>query len=167
VPEAKNGKEKRMARKRTLDRRALRSEPEAEEERQDEEEESEDEEEGDEDEEESEGEGDEEEAPPADEDEDGEAPPKPAKKKAAKPKPKAPTKRSRAAKVVRMKVVWGVFNNSNQQVETFPFPEKADAEAAAVRLGADKKTPFFVQLVKKPLEEIEKEKEKEKEKERK
>jgi cobalamin biosynthesis protein CobT len=146
-----------MGRRRTLDRKALRTDFEEGEERPQDEEEQ-DEEEEDSEEEESEREGDEEaEGESEGEDEEGEV--KPKAKAKAKPKKKAvkaPTKRSRAAKHVRMKVVWGVFNNSNQQVETFAFPEKAEADAAAVRLGTDKKATFFVQLVKKPLEEKEK-----------
>jgi len=143
----------RMGRRRTLDRKALRTDFDEAEERQEEEEEQDEEESED---EESEGEGDEEpEGEGEGEDEEGEVKPK-AKPKAKKKAVKAPTKRSRAAKQVRMKVVWGVFNNSNQQVETFAFPEKAEADAAAERLSTDKKATFFVQLVKKPLEEKEK-----------
>src|SRR5262249_25132457 len=146
---------KRMGRRRTLDRRAMRTDFDEGEERQQDEEEKEEEEEGDE--EESESEGDEESEGEGDE-EEAEAEVKPKKKKKVA-KAKAPAKpRSRAAKQVRMKMVWGVFNNSNQQVETFAFPEKSEAEAAAERLSADKKATFFIQLVKKPLEEKEKEK---------
>jgi len=142
-----------MGRRRTLDRKALRNDFDEAEEREKEEEETE-EEDGDE--EEAEGEAESEEEPDVEGDEEDEEAPKPKKKK--KP-PKAPAKpRSRAAKQVRMKVVWGVFNNSNQQVETFPFPDKAEADACATRLGTDKKATFFVQLVRKPLEEKEKEK---------
>src|ERR1700732_1594327 len=67
----------------------------------------------------------------AEDDEDGETAPK--KKKAAKAKaPKAPKvakpkTRSRAAKVVRMRLVWGVFNNSHQCVATYEYPKRKDA----------------------------------------
>jgi hypothetical protein len=72
------------------------------------------------------------------------------KKKPAKPKPKS---RSRAAKVTRMRVVWGVFNNSHQLVTTYEYPKKEEAQAHAARLSADKKSTHFVQPVKEPIEE--------------
>lgn len=150
-----------MARKRTLDRRALRSEFDEAEGRPAEEEERDDDEEEDDDDDDEEGDGDAEpdEEGDADADGDDEEAPKPKKKpkKVAK-KPAATKSRSRTAKVVRLKVVWGVFNNSNQQVESYPYPQKADAEAHAARLTNDKKQTHFVQSVKKPFEEKEKEK---------
>ncbi len=89
-------------------------------------------------------------------DEDDEAP----KKKKKKPPPKKPAKpekkpraRSRASKVTRMKVVWGVFNNSNQRVASFDYPKRSDADALAAKLTTDKKSTHFVQPVKEPLEE--------------
>src|SRR5262249_16449562 len=105
---------------------------------------------------EEEGEGDEEAEGGGDDDE--EAPPKP--KKVPKKKPaKAPAKpRARASKQVRLKVVWGVFNNSNQQLATYPYPQEEEARAHAEKLIADKKTNHFVQRVKVPMEEKEKEK---------
>jgi len=98
-----------------------------------------------------------EEAEPRDEDDEEavEAPPK--KKKAAKaakaPKAAKPKSRSRAAKVVRMRLVWGVFNNSHQCVASYEFPKRKDAEAHAAKLTADKKNTHFVQPVKEPIEE--------------
>jgi len=95
-------------------------------------------------------EGDEEEEP----EEEDEAP---KKKKVAKPKAKAKAKpRSRTPKVVRMKVVWGVFNNSNQRVATYEYPKRKEAEDHAAKLMNDKKSTHFVQPVKEPLEEKEK-----------
>jgi len=93
-------------------------------------------------------------------DEDGE--PRPKKKKAAKvkaPKVVKPKSRSRAAKIVRMRLVWGVFNNSHQCVATYEYPKRKDAETHAAKLTADKKNTHFVQPVKEPIEE-KKEKEK-------
>jgi hypothetical protein len=88
-----------------------------------------------------------------DEDEEDEERPKKKKKKEPKPpKPKAKS-RSRAAKVVRMKVVWGVFNNSNQRVAVYDYPKRKDAVDHANRLTADKKSTHFVQPVKEPIEE--------------
>jgi hypothetical protein len=106
-------------------------------------EEEEDEEKAEADEEEEEAAGDE------DEEEAVAAPPKKKKApKAAKPKP-----RSRTAKVVRQRVVWGVFNNSHQCVATYDYPKRADAEAHAAKLMADKKSTHFVQPIKEPIEE--------------
>jgi hypothetical protein len=80
----------------------------------------------------------------------------PKKKKAAKvkaPKVVKPKTRSRAAKVVRMRLVWGVFNNSHQCVATYEYPKRKDAEAHAAKLTADKKNTHFVQPVKEAIEE--------------
>jgi cobalamin biosynthesis protein CobT len=133
-----------------------------------EEDETEDEEEGDEEEEEGDEEA-EEEGEEAEEDEDAAADdedgggddddedgPKKKKKKKVKPKavPKAkPKSRSRVAKVVRMRVVWGVFNNSNQMVASYEYSKKDEAEAHAARLIADKRSTHFIQPVKEPIEE--------------
>ena len=151
-----------MARtRRTLDRRTLREQGEAAErtkKTEDEVEETDD----DEDEEEGEEEAEATDAEEAEGDEDEEEEkPKPKKKKAP-PKPKAPRpSRARTPKIVRMRVVWGVFNNSHQMVQEFEYPNRSDAAEHAAKLTADKKSghPFFLQPVKKP---IEKEKEKEK-----
>lgn len=113
----------------------------------DEEEEEEEDEEGDEDEEEG-GEEDEEEA---EGDEDDEEAPKPKKKKApAKPKAKP---RARAVKTTRMRVVWGVFNNSHQMVASYEYPKRGEADAHAARLTGEKRSTHFVQPVKEPIVE--------------
>lgn len=90
-----------------------------------------------------------------DEDEDEESKPKAkAKKKAAaKPKVAKPRKPRAAKKTARMRVVWGVFNNSHSMVKSFPYPQKADAEAYAKQLMTDKKSTHFVNAVKEPMEE--------------
>src|SRR5579871_140966 len=120
------------------------------------------EEEEDEEDEEEEDEGGEEEASGGDDeddegggDDDDEDAPRPKKKKKKAPAPKA-TKakpRSRAAKVVRKKMVWKVFNNSNTEVATYEYPKKKDAYDHAARLTTDKKQTHFVQPVKVDLEE--------------
>jgi len=145
--------------RRTLDRKALRADNEAAERRKSEDEvdETEEEEESDEEEEEEDGESSEadEEGSEGDEDEEEEKPkPKPKPKKKAPAKPRVTKSRSRAAKVTRMKVVWGVFSNSHQMVEEFDYPQRKDAEELAAKLTADKKSghPFFLQPVKKPME---------------
>jgi len=83
------------------------------------------------------------------EEEEEEAQKKKAILKEAKPK------RSRAAKQVRMRVVWGVFNNSNQCVAKFDYPKRKEAEEHAAKLAASKTPPqpFFVQPIKEPMEE--------------
>lgn len=146
-----------MARKRTQNYRELRADFDEEEVAGDEEEG--DEEEGDEDdddEEEEEAAPDGEAAEEGEEGEDGEEPAPKKKKPKAKPKPKP--KRTRVAKVVRMRVLWGVFNNSHQQVASYDYPKKDEAEAHAARLIADKKTTHFVQPIKEPIEEKKEEK---------
>jgi hypothetical protein len=148
-----------MARRRTLNHKELRADFDAAERRkgddeevvdEDAESEDEDEEEEEKSEEEDEGEA----APDAEADEDEEAP-APKKKKAAKVKaPKvAKPKRTRAAKAVRMRLVWGVFNNSHQCVATYEYPKRKDADAHAAKLTADKKNTHFVQPVKEAIEE--------------
>ena len=147
--------------KRTLNRMAMRADFE-------EEERADDEEEGDEDEDDEEGDDDEEEegeeAPPSDDDEepsgddDEEAPKKPKKKKKPVKEPKPTKSRARAVKVVRMRVVWGVFNNSNNMVASYEYPKKSEAEAHAARLMAEKRSTHFVQPVKEPIEEKKEEK---------
>ncbi len=85
-------------------------------------------------------------------DEDEEAP----KKKKKPPKPKAKPKakpRTRTPKVTRMKVVWGVFNNSNQRIATYEYPKRKEADDHAAKLTADKKSTHFVQPIKEPMEE--------------
>ena len=85
-------------------------------------------------------------------DEDGEEEEAPPKRKAPAKAPKAKS-RTRTPKVTRMKVVWGVFNNSNQRVAVFEYAQRREAEEMAARLRADKKTTHFIQPVKEPLDE--------------
>ncbi len=74
-----------------------------------------------------------------------------------KPKKKAPVKRTRkprASKNPRMKVVWAVYDNSNKSVATFDYNQKEEAEAHAQKLETEKnKGAYFVQPVKVPIEE--------------
>lgn len=119
--------------------------------------ETEEEEEGDDEEEDGEGDAEAEEEDSDDEgggeDDDEDAPKKKKKKKVVKPvKPKAKP-RTRTPKVVRKKVVWGVFNNSNQRVATYEYPKRKEADEHAARLTTDKKQTHFVQPVKEAIEE--------------
>jgi hypothetical protein len=135
--------------RRILNRKDLRAEYDAAERRQQEDEEGRtDEDEQDEDEDEAGAAEEGEEGEEGDEDED-ESPLKKKKKAAAK---EVKPKRVRASKVVRMKVVWGVFNNSNQRVATFDYPKRKEAEEHAAKLKTDKNQTFFVQPVKEPME---------------
>jgi len=136
-----------MAR-RILNRKELRNDFDAAERRKQEDAEEQDEAQ-DEEEDEAEDEADEEEASAEDEDEEAEEE-APKKKPAAKPKAKP---RTRTAKVTRMKVVWGVFNNSNQRVATFDYPKRKEADEHAAKLTVDKKNTHFVQPVKEQMEE--------------
>jgi hypothetical protein len=138
-----------MAR-RILNRKDLRADYDAAERRKAEEEEIEDEEEEETDEDEAAESDEDEDEEEADEEDEEEAVVKKKKpKKAAEPKPK----RVRTPKQVRMKVVWGVFNNSNQRVATYEYPKKKEAEEHAAKLMTDKKSTFFVQPIKEPIEE--------------
>ncbi|GIW82891.1 MAG: hypothetical protein KatS3mg105_4698 [Gemmatales bacterium] len=83
------------------------------------------------------------------------------KKAAAKAKTGRKT-RSKSSKSARMKMVWGVFNNSNVRVAVFDYPKRKEAQELATKLTADKKSTHFVQPVREPMEE-QKEKEAEKE----
>jgi hypothetical protein len=75
----------------------------------------------------------------------------PTKKKAAASKTAKP-KRTRTTG--RQRVVWGVFNNSNARIETFPFAQKKEADEYAAKLKAEKGATFFVQPVKEPIEDM-------------
>jgi hypothetical protein len=136
--------------KRVLNRKDLRADYDAAEARRkaEEEEPEEGEEEGDEDEEAAETE-----EGAGDEEADEEEAPVVKKRKPAKPKAAKPKARSRTAKVTRMKVVWGVFNNSNQCVATFDYPRRQDAVDMVAKLTAEKKNTHFLQPVKEPMEE--------------
>ncbi len=76
------------------------------------------------------------------------APAKKKKKKAAKR-----ASRSKAVADVRMKLFWGVFNQSLKRVALYEFNEKKDAEKKATELSKSGKSPHFVQKVKEVIEE--------------
>lgn len=138
--------------RRILNRKDLRADYDAAERRkedettdEEEDEDEDDDEEGDE--ESDEEEGDDEES--SDEDEEEEVKPKKKKVKA----PVKPKTRTRTPKIVRMRVVWGVFSNNHQCLATYDYPKKKEAEAHAARLVTEKRSTFFVQPVKEPIEE--------------
>ena len=74
------------------------------------------------------------------------------KRKAAVPKEPRP-KRTCTPKVVRQRVIWAVFDNSNRRVRDFPYPQKQEAEEHAKKMMAEKGSTYFVQPVKEQIEE--------------
>ncbi len=76
------------------------------------------------------------------------------KKKAAKKKTPVKRKtRKKADVVVRMKLFWGVFNQSMKRVALYDFSQKKEAEKKATDLSKSGKSPHFVQKVKETIEE--------------
>ncbi len=76
--------------------------------------------------------------------------------KASPKKKKAPTKRksrAKAAKEVRLKAFWGVFNQSLRRIALYEYSQKKEAEKKAEELSASGKSPHFVQPVKEVIEE--------------
>lgn len=77
------------------------------------------------------------------------APKKKKKKKAAKRK-----SRAKEPVEVRMKVFWGVFNQSCKRVALYEYSQKKQAEEKAKSLSKDDgKSQHFVQKVKEVIEE--------------
>ena len=73
----------------------------------------------------------------------------PKKKKAKK---KAKRKRKAAAEV-RMKLFWGVFNQSLKRVALYEYSQKKQAEKKAEDLSKSGKSPHFIQKVKEEVVE--------------
>lgn len=93
-------------------------------------------------------------------DDDDEDAPKKKKKKAKVKAPvkakvkKAPAKRKpKVVKEVRQRAIWVVFDNGSKRVGTFPYPQKKEAEELMAAKMEEKKTTFFIQLIKEPIEE--------------
>lgn len=78
---------------------------------------------------------------------------KKAPKKAAPKKPTKRKSRAKSAKEVRLKAFWGVFSQSLNPVVLFEYNERELADKKAGELSESKKSPHFVQLVKKVIEE--------------
>jgi len=73
----------------------------------------------------------------------------------AAPKKKAKRKsRTKKTTEVRMKMFWGVFNQSMKRVALYEFDQKEEAEAKAADLSKSGKPPHFVQKVKETIEEV-------------
>ena len=79
---------------------------------------------------------------------------KKAKKVAKKPAAKKPAaKRTRAAKEVRTRAVWVVFDNASKRVDTFPYNQKAEAAALLAKKLEEKKGTFYINLVKEEIKD--------------
>ena len=66
---------------------------------------------------------------------------------------KAAKKRAtRAAKEIRLKAFWGVFNQSLKRIALFEFNERKLADKKAADLTKNGKSPHFVQPVKEVIE---------------
>lgn len=71
-------------------------------------------------------------------------------------KKKAPVKRksrAKAAKEIRLKAFWGVFNQSLKRIALYDYSQKKEAQAKAEELSASGKSPHFIQPVKEAIEE--------------
>lgn len=78
-----------------------------------------------------------------------------AAKKVAKPGGKAgakPGAGKRSKPAVRMKIVWEVCNSGGKVLKTFPYPDKADAEAAVDALKKSTGSEHTLQATKVPME---------------
>ena len=78
--------------------------------------------------------------------------PKAKKEAAAKAAPKRKS-RAKAAKDIRLKAFWGVFNQTLKRIALFEYNERKKADKMAAELTANGKSPHFVQLVKDVVQE--------------
>ena len=74
------------------------------------------------------------------------------KEPAAKAAPKRKS-RAKAAKDIRLKAFWGVFNQTLKRIALFEYSERKKADKMAAELTANGKSPHFVQLVKDVVQE--------------
>jgi hypothetical protein len=84
------------------------------------------------------------------------AAPKGKKVAKAKGEKKAPVKRKSRAKSQepeRLRLFWGVFNQSLKRVALFDFTQEKAAKAKAAELSGSGKSPHFVQKVKEAIQE--------------
>jgi hypothetical protein len=81
----------------------------------------------------------------------GQKPVKKTTKKATKKATRKSTKKP--PKEVRLKAFWGVFSQSLNPVVLFEYSQRKQAQKKADQLSESKKSPHFVQLVKKVIEE--------------
>jgi hypothetical protein len=82
------------------------------------------------------------------------APAEKKKKAAGEKKPPAKRKsRAKSTEPARMKLFYGVFNQSLKRVALYDFTQKRQADAKAAELSASGKSPHFVQKVKEAIAE--------------
>jgi hypothetical protein len=84
--------------------------------------------------------------------EEAEAAEKAGKKAPVKKKAKRKS-RAKVAAEVRVKLFWGVFNQSLKRVALYEFNQRKQAEKKATDLSKGGKSPHFVQRVKEVIEE--------------
>ena len=75
------------------------------------------------------------------------------KKKATKRKAAPRKTRAKVATVARVKLFWGVFNQSMKPVAVFEYDQKDAAEKKAESLSQSGKSPHFVQKIKQVIDE--------------
>lgn len=68
-------------------------------------------------------------------------------------KSRSTSKKGSLTAAVRQKVVWKVFNAAFKEVAIFPHPNKAEADAMAVKLTSESGQSHFVNSVKIPFDE--------------
>ena len=68
-------------------------------------------------------------------------------------KPAVRAKKKKKVEIIRLRRTWGVFDNNNQQVASFPYAERAAADQKLKELNEKGKTPFFMQPVNEPIVE--------------
>ena len=73
----------------------------------------------------------------------------PAKKKPAKRAPRRPQEPVE----IRLKVMWGVFNQSVKEVATYEYFDRKAAEKKCNDLSKSGKSPHFIRKVKREIEE--------------
>ena len=74
------------------------------------------------------------------------------KKAAAAAKPKRKS-RAKVAKEVRLKAFWAVYSQSLTPVAMFEYNQRKQADKKAEELSESRKSPHFVSLLKKVIEE--------------
>ena len=73
-------------------------------------------------------------------------------KKVAEKKPVRRSRKKEAA-VIRIKLFWGVFNQSLKRVALYEYSQRKQADKKAQELGQSGKAPHFVQKVKEVIQE--------------
>lgn len=72
---------------------------------------------------------------------------------AAAPKKPARKSRKKEAAIIRVKLFWGVFNQSLKRVALYEYSQRKQADKKAAELSQGGKAPHFVQKVKENIAE--------------